>query len=257
MMTAHTFAGQVALVTGAASGIGRAIAIALAEAGAHVVALDKDREQLARLGAQLGTRVQLACADVTRADEIARAVREAEAARPIGLLVYAAGVLTPGELLSPSLDVEALRRAYAVHVEGLWLVLRAVAAPMQARGSGAIVAITSNAASTPRVGLGAYAASKAAAAMLMRCLALELAPDGVRCNTISPGSTDTPMLDQLLGDADRSAVLAGDPARFRVGIPLGRIATPDDIAQAALFLLSPAARHITAHDLRVDGGATW
>jgi len=257
-MTAHTFAGQVALVTGAASGIGRAVAIALAEAGAQVIALDKDREQLARVGEQLGACVQLACADVTRADDVARAVREAEAARgPIELLVYAAGVLTSGELLSPGLDAEALRRAYAVHVEGLWLVLRAVAGPMRTRGSGAIVAITSNAASTPRVGLGAYAASKAAAAMLMRCLALELAPHGVRCNTISPGSTDTPMLDQLLGDTDRSAVLAGDPARFRVGIPLGRIATPDDIAQAALFLLSPAARHITAHDLRVDGGATW
>lgn len=257
-MTDSKLQGGVALVTGAASGIGRAVCAMLIEAGASVAALDKDRAGLESLAEQLGERAHTAHADVTSEQDLAAAVRGAEARLgPITMLVYAAGVLTPGELLDPGLELGALRHAFAVHVEGLWHALRAVAPGMKARRAGSIVAITSNAASTPRVGLGAYAASKAAAAALLRCCALELAPHGVRCNVVSPGSTDTPMLSQLLGGADPSAVVHGDPARFRVGIPLGRIASPADVAAAVLFLLSPAARHVTAHDLRVDGGATW
>ncbi|MGH3239893.1 MAG: SDR family oxidoreductase, partial [Spirillospora sp.] len=103
----------------------------------------------------------------------------------------------------------------------------------------------------PRGGMAAYAASKAAAAHLTRCLGLEMAPHGVRCNIVSPGSTDTPML-RALGAGD---VIAGDAAAFRTGIPLGRIAAPADIAEAVLFLLSERARHITMHELYVDGGA--
>ncbi|TYB50613.1 SDR family oxidoreductase [Nonomuraea sp. PA05] len=106
----------------------------------------------------------------------------------------------------------------------------------------------------------AYAASKAAARMFTRCLGLEVARHGIRCNVVSPGSTDTAMLRALWSGEDPdealSATLAGDPGAFRVGIPLGRVADPADIADAVVFLCSERARHITMHDLLVDGGAT-
>ncbi|MGB5806964.1 SDR family oxidoreductase, partial [Castellaniella sp.] len=115
----------------------------------------------------------------------------------------------------------------------------------------------SNAATTPRPGMAAYAASKAAATQLTRCLGLELAPHRIRVNIVSPGSTDTAMQQAMWSQgSSRDTVIAGDPARWRLGIPLAKIATPDEIAQAVLFLLSDQASHITLHDLRVDGGAT-
>jgi 2,3-dihydro-2,3-dihydroxybenzoate dehydrogenase len=105
--------------------------------------------------------------------------------------------------------------------------------------------------------MAAYCASKAASAMFTRCLGLELASYGVRCNVVSPGSTETSMLHALWHDeSGRAATLGGSPADFRLGIPLGRIAAPEDIAEAVTFLASARARHITMHDLRVDGGAT-
>ena len=128
---------------------------------------------------------------------------------------------------------------------------------LRERRAGAIAVVSSNAATTPRAGMAAYAASKAAATQFTRCLGLELAPHGIRVNIVSPGSTDTAMQRAMwaLGSS-REAVIAGDPARWRLGIPLAKIATPDEIARAVLFLLSDQASHITLHDLRVDGGAT-
>jgi 2,3-dihydro-2,3-dihydroxybenzoate dehydrogenase len=105
--------------------------------------------------------------------------------------------------------------------------------------------------------MAAYAASKAAAAHFTRCLGLELAGLGIRCNVVSPGSTDTPMQRALwTDDAGVEAVVAGRPDLFKPGIPLGRIAAAEDVADAVVFLASDRARHITMHDLYVDGGAT-
>jgi 2,3-dihydro-2,3-dihydroxybenzoate dehydrogenase len=102
-----------------------------------------------------------------------------------------------------------------------------------------------------------YAASKAAATSYTRSVGLAVAGHGIRVNVVSPGSTLTPMLTGMwTSDTDRERVLTGTPEQFRLGIPLGRIADPADIASTAVFLLSDAARHITMHDLRVDGGAT-
>ena len=121
----------------------------------------------------------------------------------------------------------------------------------------ALVIVGSNAGGIPRHGMGPYAASKAAAAMLARCLGLELAPHGIRCNIVAPGSTLTPMQTGMWADDQGAArVIAGDPASFRTGIPLGKLATPQDIAHAAMFLLSDQAGHVTMADLYVDGGAT-
>lgn len=105
--------------------------------------------------------------------------------------------------------------------------------------------------------MAAYAASKAAAAMFTKCLGLELARSGVRCNVVAPGSTDTAMQRALWTGSDAGQrVIDGDPATYRTGIPLGRIAAPEDIADAVAFLASDRARHITMQELYVDGGAT-
>jgi 2,3-dihydro-2,3-dihydroxybenzoate dehydrogenase len=125
------------------------------------------------------------------------------------------------------------------------------------RRSGVIVTVASNASSVPRQQMAAYAASKAASTQFTRCLGLELAEFGIRCNVVSPGSTDTDMQRQLWTSPDgERAAIAGSPASFRLGIPLGRIANAADIAEAVCFMASDSARHITMHDLRVDGGAT-
>jgi 2,3-dihydro-2,3-dihydroxybenzoate dehydrogenase len=105
--------------------------------------------------------------------------------------------------------------------------------------------------------MAAYGASKAASASFTRSLGLELAPHGIRCNVVCPGSTDTEMQRALWADDDgERRTIAGDPATFKAGIPLGRIAQPEDVAEAVRFLVSDRARHITMHDLYVDGGAT-
>ncbi len=123
--------------------------------------------------------------------------------------------------------------------------------------AGSIVVLSSNAAAIPRTAMAEYAASKAAATSYTRSVGLAVAGHGIRVNVVSPGSTLTPMLTGMWTcDADRERVLTGTPEQFRLGIPLGRIADPADIASTAVFLLSDAARHITMHDLRVDGGAT-
>jgi 2,3-dihydro-2,3-dihydroxybenzoate dehydrogenase len=104
--------------------------------------------------------------------------------------------------------------------------------------------------------MAAYAASKAAATSFTKTLGLELARYGIRCNVVAPGSTDTPMLTSLWADGDaRRASIDGTPETYRIGIPLGRLASPDNVADAVLFLLSDRAAHITLHDLTVDGGA--
>lgn len=244
----------VTVVTGAAGGIGAATVTALAETGRAVAALDSDADRLRALSGDLGERgantvtYEVDVCD-TAAVESAFDKIEANQGAVTGL-VNVAGLLRPGTVLETS-DAD-WAATFAVNTTGVLVASRAAARRMSGRGHGAIVTVGSNAGGVPRAGMAAYAASKAAAAHLTRCLGLELAPLGVRCNIVSPGSTDTPML-RALGAGD---VIAGDAAAFRTGIPLGRVAEPSDIADAVLFLLSERARHITMHELYVDGGAT-
>jgi 2,3-dihydro-2,3-dihydroxybenzoate dehydrogenase len=253
------FSGKAALVTGAAGGIGAAVARALAERGAAVVAVDRDeqglRETVAKLTAD-GLRVEAVPADVSDAASVEAAVELAEKlVGPLDYLVNGAGVLRLGPVRELS-DLD-WATTFAVNTTGVFLMSRAVANRMVPRGGGAIVTVASNAAGTPRAQMGAYAASKAAATMLTKCLGLEVARDGIRCNVVAPGSTDTPMLRSMWKDeSGPRGTLDGDAKAYRVGIPLGRVALPEDIADAALFLLSDRARHITLHELTVDGGAT-
>ncbi|XZG69926.1 2,3-dihydro-2,3-dihydroxybenzoate dehydrogenase [Chitinibacteraceae bacterium HSL-7] len=241
---------RIALVTGAASGIGAAVARRLREEGYVVAALDLTPPAAP-------DDIHFYRADVSQRNEVIRVVEQVESELgPISHLAHVAGILRPGSVCA--LSESDWLETFSVNTTGAFNVLQSVAIRMSQRRQGAIVLVGSNAADTPRTGMAAYAASKAAAHQFARCLALELAPAGVRCNIVSPGSTLTAMQRQLWQSNDDSAqVIAGNLSQFRLGIPLGRLAEPDDIANAVTYLLSDQARHITLHDLRVDGGATF
>ncbi|MDL9935867.1 SDR family oxidoreductase [Gordonia sp. ABSL1-1] len=228
-------AGRRVVVTGAAGGIGTAISAALTAAGAHVRRWDR-QATADILGVDVTDRTQVTDAWHT----------EERRSGPIDLVVNAAGILSD--------DWDA---CMAVNAGGVRNVLDVATAAMVPRRRGSIVVISSNAGATPRTGMAAYAASKAAATSYARSVGLRVAPSGVRVNIVSPGSTDTAMLRGMWTSADdREATLVGSPDQYRLGIPLQRLADPADIADSVLFLASDAARHITLHDLRVDGGAT-
>ncbi|MEU9272192.1 2,3-dihydro-2,3-dihydroxybenzoate dehydrogenase [Streptomyces sp. NPDC048251] len=250
--------GRFALVTGAGRGIGAAVAAALVEEGARVLATDLDPDGVRSLAARYPGRVTARALDVTDAAAVEALVDTAEQeSGPLDIVVNVAGILRS----SPVVDLteEDWTATFAVNTGGVFHVSRAAARRMTGRGAGSIVTVASNAAGVPRSGMAAYAASKAAAVMFTKCLGLEVAARGVRCNTVSPGSTLTDMQRALWnGDTGAAArrVVEGDLATHRTGIPLGRIAEPADVADAVVFLVSDRARHITMHDLYVDGGAT-
>ncbi|MBE3640060.1 SDR family oxidoreductase [Mangrovicoccus algicola] len=248
------FEGRCAFVTGAGGGIGQAAIARLRGAGARVFATDLPG---ALAGLSAAPDLLLHPLDVTDAAAVEAALDAAETAfGPPALAVHAAGMLETRPLLD--LPPEAWDRVFAVNARGSFLVARGLAARMADRGEGAIVVIGSNSGGVPRMDMGAYGASKAAAAMLVRSLGLEVARQGVRVNLVAPGSTLTPMLSGMWDDPEAGAarVVAGNPAQYRTGIPLGKLASPDDIAAAAMFLLSREAGHVTMADLYVDGGAT-
>lgn len=245
------FKDGIALVTGAGGGIGAAVVQALLEAGAQVIATDLAAPALpssARLTClPLDVRDPLAVEDL-----VARA--EADTG-PVSFGISVAGTLATG-LVTQTSDAD-WRRVFAVNTDGVFHLTRALARHMGPRGRGALVAVSSNAAGVPRYGMAAYAASKAATNMYMRSLGLELGPLGIRCNIVAPGSTRTPMQTGMWADETGEArVIWGIPEQFKAGIPLGRIAEPEDVAAAVMFLLSDQARHVTMADLYVDGGAT-
>ncbi|WP_405010950.1 2,3-dihydro-2,3-dihydroxybenzoate dehydrogenase [Kitasatospora sp. NBC_01539] len=249
---------KTALVTGAAGGIGAAVVHDLAARGITVAAVDRDPDRLAQVVAEVtahGLRAEAFPCDVTSSAAVERTVDEVERRLgPLTDLVNAAGVLR----LARAVDLtdDDWSATFAVNTTGVFHVSRAVVARMVPRRSGAVVTVASNAAGTARQDMAAYAASKAAATMFTKCLGLEVAQYGIRCNVVAPGSTDTPMLTAMWHDTDGAKVsVEGVPEAFRVGIPLGRLARPADVADAVAFLLSDRAAHITLHDLTVDGGA--
>lgn len=242
------FSGKHVWVTGAGRGIGRAVAETFAAQGAHVAGIDLAFEE--------GTQVfHHETCDVADADAVEALCRTLLAKGAPDVLVLAAGILRLGgiEHLTP----DDWRACIDVNAGGAFNLLRETAPVFRQRKSGAIVAVASNAGHVPRIGMAAYGASKAALSSLMRSVGLELAPYGVRCNIVSPGSTDTAMLRTLWSDAEGpTRTLEGDPGNFRLGIPLGKLAATQDIANAVVFLASTQAGHITLQDLVIDGGAT-
>lgn len=258
-MTYPEMAGRTALVTGAAGGMGSVIAARLGACGARVALVDRDAERLRLTAKNLandGVSAAAFPADIRSSAAVDTTVAQVESQLgPVDHLVNAAGILrvAEGRRLSDEDWVETI----AVNTTGTFYVTRAVANRMAERGRGAVVTVASNAAANPRTGMAAYAASKAATTAFTKVMGLELAGRGIRCNVVAPGSTDTEMLSSLWAGGDwRRPSIEGVPDQFRLGIPLGKVARPEDVADAVLFLLSDRAGHITMHTMTVDGGAT-
>lgn len=245
--------GKIAVVTGAGGGIGRALVRQLIEEGAKVVATDLD---VTAMAAEFGESVQAQTLDVRSSTQVDALIERVEREiGPIDLAINVAGVLS-NQLVIDTSDAE-WDRVFDINATGVFRVSRAIAKVMLPRKRGAMVTVSSNAAGIPRHAMAAYAASKAAATMFTRCLGLELAPHGIRCNIVAPGSTLTPMQTGMWADENGAAkVIEGSLESYKSGIPLRKLATPSDVADAVMFLLSDQAAHITMADLYVDGGAT-
>lgn len=250
---------KIAVVTGGAQGIGETVVRSLSAAGAVVVVLDHNTAKLSSCINKLkseGCKVEAFPVDVSESNAVDTIVALIERdIGPIEILVNVAGVLRMG--LIESLSDQDWVKTFAVNTTGVFNMSRAVSRYMIPRQKGSIVTVGSNATKVPRIAMAAYAASKAAATMFTKCLGLELARYNIRCNIVSPGSTDTEMQWSLWKDENgAAAVITGTPEAFKIGIPLKKIATPSNIADTVLFLLSDRANHITMLDMCVDGGAT-
>ncbi len=243
----------MAIVTGAASGIGRASAIEFAREGARVTVADKNehggRETVSQILAG-GREAFFAPVDVTRDAEISRMV--AETVKRWGktdILFNNAGVLlvkTIEEMTEDEWD-----RVMAVNLKSVFLATRHVVPHMRRTGKGAILNTGSIGSFTGQVGTPVYSASKGAIALLTKSLALDLGRDGIRVNCICPGITDTPMLREHLGHGEEGE------ARIRARlsrVPLGKILSPEDVARAAVYLVSDESNGITGILHVVDGG---
>jgi NAD(P)-dependent dehydrogenase (short-subunit alcohol dehydrogenase family) len=240
---------KTALITGAAGGLGAALADRMVEDGYRVALLDRDGAAIKDKARSLPGTLAFA-ADVTdeaQIDAVVAMVAEAFDGAP-DVLVNNAGIVRFGDILEQS--VSDFRQVVDVNLVGTYIMSRAVGRLMVARGSGAIINITSLNAVAPSPDAGAYPASKAAVAVLTQHLALALGPRGVRVNAIAPGFIDAGMsapiyTDQRIRDARGATV------------PAGRIGTADDVANAVLFLASDRAGYIMGQHLMVDGGVSF
>lgn len=238
-------------MTGAASGIGRAVALLCAERGVRVAALDRDEAGLADLGAAASIRC-----DVSREDDVREAF--ALAAGELGPIdgVFAnAGIEinAPAHTMAPG-DWE---RVLSVNLTGVFHTCRyALRAMLDAGTGGSIVATSSPSAFVGFAGGGnaAYGASKGGISALVRSLAVDYARHGIRVNAVVPGATDTPLLTTGVAAGERETALAAIHAEAREQVPLGRAADPREVAQAVVWLLSPEASYVTGSHLVCDGG---
>lgn len=248
---------QVALVTGAGQGIGRAIASVLAENGARVIFTDQNPDSAAAAAQACGPHHLHRHLDVSDRDAIMRVVSEAATlCGRLDIVVNNAGigVAAKDRKTIDEFPVEAWDRLMRIDLDGVFLVSRAAIPIMKQRRSGKIINIASVLGLVPMRLQSPYVAAKAAVVNLTRSMALELAPFGILVNGIAPGSTATDAWQDWINAADSAAMDLH--ARLMSHIPLARPATTREIAHAALFLAAPESAYITGHVLPVDGGWT-
>jgi 3-oxoacyl-[acyl-carrier protein] reductase len=244
---------KVAIVTGAGSGFGAAIAMRYAGEGAAVVVNDVDREGAEKTARRIGAdggRATVAVGDVSRDADVAGLVRSAlDDFGRLDIVVNNAGTTHRNR---PMLEVEEAEfdRIYAINVKSIFLTARHAVPHFRKSGSGCFVNIASTAGVRPRPGLTWYNGSKGAVIVTSRSMAAELGPEKIRVNVINPVIGDTGLLERFMGVPDTPE----NRGRFVASIPMGRMSQPMDIANAALFLASDEASFITGACLEVDGG---
>jgi NAD(P)-dependent dehydrogenase (short-subunit alcohol dehydrogenase family) len=244
------FVDRIGLVTGAASGIGRDTALALAAEGARLVLLDRDAAGLAETAGRCGGAVPV-LGDVSLAADMDRAAAALDALGPPTLLVTAAGMLGPTLPLAEVAEAD-WDRVFAVNVKGTWLALRAVLPRMAAAGGGSVVTVASGAGLVGNAVFPAYSASKGAVVLMTRSVAASHAAQGIRANAVCPGQIETPMLRGVFASlGDRGAEVE---AGFRAKNPAGRFGEVSEVTAAVLFLLSDAASYVNGTALPIDGG---
>jgi NAD(P)-dependent dehydrogenase (short-subunit alcohol dehydrogenase family) len=251
--------GKTALVTGATGGIGSETAKLLAAAGAQVIITGRDTERgaaVVKAIAETGGSARFVAADLTDPDSLRSLV---EAVGTVDVLINNAALFPIGPIVSPdaaagtsgsapSLDVASFDTAFAANVRAPYQLTAALAPAMVAKGSGAIVNVSSMAARIGMPGLSVYSATKAALESLTRTWASELSPSGVRVNTVAPGPTRTDMVLATMGEQGAAQVGATTL--------LGRLATPHEIAEVILFLATDRAAYLTGATIAADGGRT-
>lgn len=240
---------KVAIITGAGSGFGEGMARRFASEGAKVIVNDIHEANGRRVAGDLGKAATFVKADVSKAADVqALTAATLSAYGRIDILVNNAGYTHRNQ---PLLDVpeEVFDRIFAVNVKALYLTACAAVPVMRRQGGGSILNTASTAGLRPRPGLTWYNASKGAVITMTKSMAVELAPDRIRVNCLCPVAGETGMLaDFMGGDTPENR------ARFKASVPLGRLSTPEDIANAALYLSSDEANFITGVALEVDGG---
>jgi len=244
--------GKTAIVTGGASGIGKAIAALFCRQGAKIVVADLNGQGAADVAKEFGAERALGVqADVASEASVAAMVGQAvERFGQVDILLNCAGI---PQLATPIEEMKEAQwdRILNINVKSVFLTTKHVVPHMKRSGGGAIVNIGSVVAVRPKPGLNAYCASKGAVVVLSESLALELAPYNIRVNVINPGAAETPMLSGFLkpgADLDQGKMA------FSSFIPLRRLVQPEDVAEAALYLASPLSKIVTGTVINVDGG---
>lgn len=244
---------EVVFLTGAGSGIGRASAFALAERGAALALFDLSAAALEDTTVVLresGAEVFASTGDVSQSGAVSKAVERAEVALgPISSAVACAGIEVLGTI--PDMELEDWHRVVSVNLTGVFHTARYAIPRMVEAGGGSFVAVSSDAGIQGAAGFGAYCATKHGVIGLVKSLALDHGPQGVRCNAVCPGFVETPMADRIF---------AGMPAeerdRWQQTVPLGRFASPQEVAAAIAHLTSEQASYVNGHAYVVDGGGT-
>ena len=249
MSSMFSLKGRRAMVTGASRGLGRAIALGMAEAGADLVLAARDRAKLEEVAAEvraLGRDAQIVTFELSNLAEVEAAAKTLRNEGPqIDILVNNGAIAGWAPL--PDSTIDHWQNMFDVNVASMYLLCRELSAGMVERGWGRIINFGSYVAQTGRPNLSAYTASKHAVLGLTRSVAAEMAPHGVTCNAIAPGFFDTDMAAPTVGHPQRAKI-------FRDAIAIGRFGDPQEMVGPAVFLASNAAGYITGHMLPVDGG---